>query len=398
MKLIESAVNLARDLGFGVQCAVADTPAGAQAFANSLAVDGQRAIVPRGEERERLKSLSLPHLLSLEGLEPWPHPQEIESIITFFMMLGFRSFDDLTRFTIDSFKERWGETGELLWKRLRGNDRQVISPLLPTEPLRDYAHLDFPVSLVSLLLHQLEKSVDFLFARLQGQGCVAQRLNIILHCEYSKAQHKIVIEPLTPSRDRGLFLTLLEKRLGELNLENPVRDFEVHIAPLPEKPRQLDFFEPQNADEEKVQSLFNLLLQSNLKPGFYQIEPSIVPERTWRIVATVKNEKSPDISLSKSTTETSDISAVTPQPHYGSAIMTAPRPTRILKEPFPLSLEELRQFKILSSNPIERLETDWWETREIRRDYFFAISKEGECVWIFKDLTSGEYFLHGYFD
>src|SRR5690606_37767053 len=137
--------------------------------------------------------------------------------------------------------ERWGETGALIWKRIHAKDRQVVSPLVPTDPLEDYVHLDFPVSLVSLLLHQVQKSIAFLFARLQGRRLIAQRLTLILHCEYSNARHKIEIEPVTPSRDRSLFLTLIENRLNDLDLENPIRDFEIQVTPVPEKSQQLDF-------------------------------------------------------------------------------------------------------------------------------------------------------------
>ena len=59
------------------------------------------------------------------------------------------------------------------------------------------------------------------------------------------------------------------------------------------------------------------------------------------------------------------------------------------------------------------LENAWWEvtgeasqvqahgrTNEValKRDYYFAVSSEGQCLWIYQDLTSHEYFLHGYFD
>lgn len=415
--LMRSALSLARDLGFGVQCAVADTPAGAQAFALSH----PNTIIPPGEERDRLKSLSLPHLLSLEGLEAWAKPSAIESIITFFMMLGFKTAGDLSRFTSASLQERWGETGALLWKRLNAQDRQVISPLTPTEPLTDYVHLDFPISLVSLLLHQMEKSVDFLFARLQGRRFYAAKLVLTLHCEYSKTRHKIEIEPNTPSRDRDLFLTLLENRLSDLDLANPIRDFEVHVVPVPEKTRQLDFFEPRTSDNDKVQTLFSLLSQSSVKPGFYRIEPAVMPEQGWRLAATFAEaasgsgrdedaeEEYPHLISSGHLSVTEhhpdyegEGFAVTPTPRYGEAVMRAPRPTRILREPMPLSLEELQELKILSSNPLERLEYGWWESEKDqyrpKRDYYFAISAEGRCLWIFQDLRTEEYFLHGYFD
>ncbi len=400
--LMRQAVSLARDLGFGVQCAVADTPAGAQAFTTAH----HDNLVPPGEEREKLKALSLPLLLQLEGLEPWAKPTMAESIVTFFMMLGFKTLGDLSRFTAASLQERWGETGVLLWKRLNAQDKQVISPLIATEPLEDYVHMDFPVSLVSLLLHQMEKSVDFLFARLQGRRYFARKLSVTLHCEYSKTQHKIEIEPNTPSRDRNLFLTLIENRLSALDLENPIRDFEVNVMPCPENSRQLDFFEPRTTENDKLQTLMSLLTQSALKPGFYRIEPSIRPEGGWQLASspeetkTAKAKLNPDHHVVAEHHEDykGDGLAIASRPHYGASVMRAPRPTRLLNDPMPLSLGELQRLKILSSNPIERIETGWWESGAMKRDYYFAVSPEGQCLWVFQDLRTDEYFLHGYFD
>lgn len=393
--LLRSAESLAKDLGFSVRCAIADTPAGAQAFA--LARPG--TILPPGEERARLKELSLPLVLHLEGLEPWPRPSAVESIVSFFLMLGFQTIGDLSRFTFASFQERWGETGALLWRRLNAQDRQVISPLEPTQPLTDFVHLDFPVSLVSLLLHQLEKSIDFLFTRLQGRRLFAQKLHVTLHCEYSGARHVIEIAPNTPSRNYELFMTLLENRLSALDLLNPVRDVELHIVPCPEQSRQLDFFEPRTTDQDKLQTLFSLFLQSQVSPGFYRIEPAVLPEKGWRLAT--DGPASPTALTQHAHEDTTEHPAVAVAPWYGESVARAPRPSRMLRTPRPLPLSELEHLKILSTSPIERLEAGWWENgaaRAAARDYYFAVSPEGQCLWVFRDSHTGEHFLHGYFD
>lgn len=417
--LMRSAMSLARDLGFGVQCAIADTPAGAQAFA---VAHSQKLVAP-GEEREQLKALSLPLLLELEGLHAWTKPRAIESIVSFFMMLGFDKIGELSRFTFASWQERWGEAGALLWRRLNSQDRQMISPLLPTEPLEDFVHFDFPIALTSLLLHQMQKSLDFLFARLQGRRLFAQKLTFIFHCEYSNARHTVEIAPNMPSRDRELYMTLLENRLSSIELENPVREVEIKIMPCPEQTRQLDFFEPRTSDNDKLQSLFSLLLQSQVQPGFYKIEPSIMPETGWRLCSEGPNTAVPpappstrsarQMSLDMATPTTRhDVlheqawlsenenlgpTAIAPDPRYGEAVARAPRPTRMLREPRVIPFDELSRLNILSISPIERLESRWWE-EDARRDYFFAVSPEGQCLWVYRDSRTETYFLHGYFD
>jgi len=225
--LMRSALSLARDLGFSAQCAVADTPSGAQAFATAH----HGTIVPLGEERERLKELSLPLLLNLEGLQPWMKPIAIEGIVTFFLMLGFKTIDDLSRFTFASFHERWGEAGGLLWKRLNAQDDQDLNEFEPSEQIFDFVQLDFSVSLVSLLLHQMEKSIDILFARLAGRRRLAQKLIITLSNDDSiSEQIRFETQPPHASRHRDTFLALIEQQLCELNMYPSIRSFRIEVV------------------------------------------------------------------------------------------------------------------------------------------------------------------------
>lgn len=399
------ACALAQVLGYGAQYSVSDTPSGAQAFT----IAHPNTICPPGEEREHLKKLSLPLLVHLEGVQPWARTSQIDHILTFFLMIGFKTIGDLARLSSASFHERWGHLGLLLWKRLNGLDRAAISPLIPTEPLEDYVHLDFPISLVSLLLRHSEKSLEYLFARLQGRRLFASKLVFIFHCEYSGTQHRIEIEPNTPSRNRALFETLLENRLSALNLENPIRDFEVHLVPCPEKAPQLDFFEPRETHADRLETLFSLLLQSSARPGLFKLHEAVMPERSWSVVneAVVRPEEMTIrrqrllLDQNRAAANIVGEKSIAYAPAYGAPVRIAPRPTRLLNEPIPLATEDLERLKILSSTPIERLENAWWEdapSLPTKRDYYFAVSPEGQCLWIYQDLETQEAFLHGYFD
>jgi protein ImuB len=45
----------------------------------------------------------------------------------------------------------------------------------------------------------------------------------------------------------------------------------------------------------------------------------------------------------------------------------------------------------------ERIETGWWEGPTVRRDYYRAETDSGNLWWIYRDLRTGEWFLHGRF-
>ena len=66
----------------------------------------------------------------------------------------------------------------------------------------------------------------------------------------------------------------------------------------------------------------------------------------------------------------------------------------------PLSSSETRRYfagKLeLSSGP-ERIESGWWDERDVGRDYYTAVSAQGQRLWVYKDLESRDWHLHGLF-
>ncbi len=45
----------------------------------------------------------------------------------------------------------------------------------------------------------------------------------------------------------------------------------------------------------------------------------------------------------------------------------------------------------------ERIETGWWRTRCIRRDYYQVETQTGDRYWLYRELNSGQWFLQGTF-
>lgn len=78
----------------------------------------------------------------------------------------------------------------------------------------------------------------------------------------------------------------------------------------------------------------------------------------------------------------------------------APRPLWLLDEARPLGRELDRKPWVLRDGP-ERIESGWWDGRDLRRDYFVAESPRGETAWIYRDhrrgTDDGDWFLHGLF-
>lgn len=422
--LVEDVLKTMRSLGYQPRIAIADTPQAAQAFAAHYAY----WISPTGRTRDDLDRLPLTSLLNLEGLEAWPSPSRIEAIANFFALLGFQTLGDLKSFSDSSFHERWGELGEKVHLRLQGlgtKDFQPISPFLPTDALKSFVHLDYPVSVVSLLLHEVESAMKKLFARLEGRRLVVRRLRVCLRCEYSNHEHVFSIEPSEPTRDLRFFRLLLENRLERIELLNPIQDLELEIDPLPENERQEGFDNQATLDQTKLSVLTSLLSQEGAKAGFASLQDDVWPENTW-IVNPEASRATPlaqplleasGVILPKGTAQGElnkwraqgelDDTGFAPKFHYSAALEKAPRPALLLKKPRPMEPREVAQLQFYSRNAIERIEHSWWEGRAgppgtptpgKLRDYYIARDTHGRVLWLYRENDDSQFFLHGAFD
>ena len=46
----------------------------------------------------------------------------------------------------------------------------------------------------------------------------------------------------------------------------------------------------------------------------------------------------------------------------------------------------------------ERLQTGWWTDRPCQRDYHVVLVRGGSRLWLYRDLQTGRWYLHGVFD
>ncbi len=387
VQILKKAVDLARTIAPKATGSIADSAPIAQVLVNYRPFE----ITKTGDDFRMIARLPISAMSELEGLEAWGKLRSIDHIALFFKNLGMDWIEDLYHFQEASFRERWGETGMMVWKRLHNQEFQVISPLVPTDPFSNYAYFDDPVDLIPVLMQKMEPSLRYLFLRLEGLGKFAQKMEITLFCEYSDQRHRIEIEPVSPSRDYDLFRDLFLKKIERLKLENPIREFEVTLVDVPEKAQQLDFFEPRDSTEDRWRRLISFTKQAEIEMGFLQIEASHLPESSY----TFKTDWPQDFS-SKDLVEWSE-DAIQVKTVYAKRLAESPRPSLLLKEPLQLTKIMMKALKILTRFPAERIQASWWK-KLTERDYYFALSRQGQLLWVYQELESEKYYLHGYFD
>ena len=49
----------------------------------------------------------------------------------------------------------------------------------------------------------------------------------------------------------------------------------------------------------------------------------------------------------------------------------------------------------ITSGP-ERIEAGWWDQGEVRRDYYIVRTSTGADLWVFRDLKTQAWYLHGF--
>jgi protein ImuB len=186
-------------------------------------------------------------------------------------------------------------------------------------------------------------------------------------------------------------MKLLENKLADISLENPIKEYEIEVIPCPEKTHQLDFWEPRISDQDKLNQLVSVFKQAHLTTGFLKPRDEVLPENSFEVTSNFEKylplEDSVDVFGA----------SLLVRPSYSKTLRNSPRPSRLLKKPKRLLERELEKLEFLSSHPIERIEHGWWESSR-GRDYYFAVSPLGQFLWIYFDRIENEYYLQGYFD
>ena len=76
------------------------------------------------------------------------------------------------------------------------------------------------------------------------------------------------------------------------------------------------------------------------------------------------------------------------------------RPLWLLAQPLRLHTrcnETVQHGAGISLDDVERIESGWWDGRDIRRDYYKAVNHLGTRLWLYRDCRNSGWYLHGLF-
>lgn len=370
--LLEEVRNGLDELGYQVVLAVAPTPLAAVWLARAV----QEEVV---EHKAQLAGILGPVPLYCLQLSD----KQFRSLNG----MGLKHVADLLRLPRDGLTRRLGKELMLQLDRALGRAPDPQKPYVA--PLRFRSRLLLPAEAdnIEALLFAIHRLVAELGGMLMGNGGGVQELTIQLIHRDEQIDHDnndvthIDLRLAALSRDADHLMSVLRERLERVALTAPVIEI-VMVANtiLSLGSRHRDLFTKQGEGEHDWQALLDQLntrLGDDAVYGLNQVAEHR-PELAWRY------------------------GPVDGKAETHAELFFGKRPVWLLDKPMSLDSSgdgRPRFHGLLELNSdCERIESGWWDGKDIARDYFIARNPRGLQLWIYRELR-GKYrwFLHGIF-
>lgn len=310
----------------------------------------------------------------------WPEP-----VLKLLCEIGVRSIGACMRLPRDGFARRVGSACLLDLDRALGKqpDPRAGFRMPPSFSVKiEFASETDDLEMFARAAEQLTERMAHALRMHQRQ---VQQFSIIVAHRGGKPTHDVLglVEPVYQARR---MLEPLLARLERLELPSPALSIEMRAdAPEAAALGTEQLFEQGLGSRRSAAAEAELVerLRGRLgAAGVYGLElvAEHRPERVW--------SKSTDRLLQENA------------PSTGVSPWALRRPLWLLSSPAPLP-EGLG--RLCYRGPVrvepdpERIESGWWDGREIRRDYHMAMTEQGERLWVYRDCATDEWYLHGIF-
>jgi protein ImuB len=299
-----------------------------------------------------------------------------ENVIRMLVLMGVHTIGECLALPRDGLARRFGQA--LLDELDRALGRQP-DPRIPwVAPSRYRARLALPAPVQET--EPLLFAANRLIQELAGYLCMKQagitRLKLVLRHE----DHRPTIVTLgfsVPSRDPHRILRLLRERLSTVTLLDRVEAIALEsVETRPLGSRNLSLFPEDRLPEEERWLIIEHLRARLGSESVYSITsyPDHRPELAWRCC----------------------------EPGTGTASDERTKRPLWLMEP-PQRLRSEGELPVLGTTLTlltapERIESGWWDGKDVLRDYFVACDAAGGAFWVFRERNADKaWFLQGMF-
>lgn len=291
-------------------------------------------------------------------------------IIRLMHSAGVRSIGLLTELPRDQVARRFGPELSDFLARLMGEspDPRPAYRL----PDRYDAHFEFEFELRSTesLLFPLRRMLREFAGFLRARDTGVQRFTLTLsHRDIESTQLRIGLS--APDRDAERFFSLVREQLERVELPAPTIELRLAANEFSSPTAlQSDLLTHAAQQTEELAHTIDRIVS---RLGDEQVHRLTTvadhrPEAAWatREFDITRRNKSVDTQFFE-------------------------RPLWLLPEPKPLQFSATPQ----GQGP-ERIEGGWWDSADVQRDYYVVRTSNGADLWVYRDLSAGGWYLHGF--
>lgn len=351
-KFIERMEEGLKQLHYTCQLGIAPTLEGAALLARS----GIRVVITTPDALyARIRNLPIPRLALAPEITQQLHTA------------GVRVIGLLLELPRDAIARRFGPEISDFLDRLMG---QAADPRLAYQlPDRYAAHFEFEFEIRSTeaLLFTLRRMLREFSGYLRARDTGVQHFVIVLgHRELPATQIRIGLS--APDRNAERFFALAREQLEHTGLPAPTIALSL-LADQFAVPTALQT-DLLNGDLQQTEELTHTIDRLAARLGEENVHglrsmADHRPEASW--APTTPERKAPGL-------------------HFPG------RPLWLLPEPKPLQLSAM---PTITSDP-ERIEAGWWDDHDVQRDYYIVRMSNGPDLWIYRDLSNSNWYLHGF--
>ncbi|AWF82353.1 DNA repair protein [Microbulbifer sp. A4B17] len=294
---------------------------------------------------------------------------------------GIKRVSQLLAIPLSEVGSRFGRSFVDYLARLNGSRQDPVCNYQPPTQFRNELFFPSPLDNSEQLLFPIGRLLRELCSQLQRRQLYTQQLN--WHMDFGKNKVQVItIETSNPQLDPQRLIALTKLQLERVTLDQPVQSICLscnHLHPLEKGSLDEDLFGEGNQLQRNQQLLDKLKARLGHQAlSGVTLKESYLPEQAWQ---------SADTLIIKSNPKGQQVKPI-----------QASRPNWLLARPTKLESSEHKlyyQGELQLLQGPERIDGYWWQHGRHGRDYYIAKNSGGELYWVFQDLTTEEWFLHG---
>jgi protein ImuB len=291
-----------------------------------------------------------------------------------------------------------------------GSATEMFAAFRPPPQHEASCNWETPVEATEPLVVACERLLPRVTSPLAGRAHGVARLVVELVGE-SRRLRRLVVGLLRPTLDCRHLLDLVRLRLETCRLVEPIADLRLAVleeAPLAVEQRTLFAEVAPPVESHAWTTLVERLAGRLGNDAVAHIRPVAdhQPERAWSYepwlpLRREKGEKKKRFGSPRPGTPGRGAGGEGPSPRP-PLLLPAPRGIRVVASQPGGRPGQFRDgatdHRIVRSWGPERIETGWWRAPSVRRDYYRVETEAGTHFWLYRDLRTRAWFLHGWFD